>query len=535
MSGTEVVGLLLEVLGETALAASAAILLVLAARGSLRRQFGARIAYASWLLVPAAMVAVLLPARTVTIGFETGPAIAMPLAMSSSAAAAPAFDWKSLGEPLMLAIWVVGVLLTTAMFARRQRRFRLGLGRLRQIRRAGAARVYTAEALHGLPAALGLLRPRIVLPADFELRYTPLQRRLMLAHEDEHLRRGDLWINAAALALRCLHWFNPLLPIAARAFRHDQELACDARVMATHSQSRRAYGEAMFQTQLVARALPLACQWGYSHPLKERIAMLKQPVPTTLRLSLGTALVGLLTLGLAVTAWATQPAKAVAGDVPPPIVHKSDVDAGKDQPPPTKAEKDAIAVLTKVSGASKTPLPRYPAEARRAGIEGRVEVKFLLNVDGTVAKAEVLDSEPPGVFDQAAIDAVMQWRLPDEIDAANPVPKWMRTPIEFSLRAPTREDQVKHAGKSAGAPRPLAVTAPRYPESDAGKNGGHVMLRVTVQPDGSPTDLKVVESVPAGVFDANAIAAVRTWQFEKPESGKATQVLVPVKFAPEGQ
>src|SRR3546814_16727473 len=84
-------------------------------------------------------------------------------------------------------------------------------------------------------------------------------------------------------ALRCVYWFNPLLWIAADRFRRDQELACDATVVARHPHARRAYGEAMVKTQLSAMPAPLACHWFGGHPLKERIAMLKHPLPGTRR------------------------------------------------------------------------------------------------------------------------------------------------------------------------------------------------------------------------------------------------------------
>src|SRR5690606_23093982 len=102
------------------------------------------------------------------------------------------------------------------------------------------------------------------------------------------------------------------LHAAARRFRHDQELACDQRVIARHPQSRRSYGEAMFKTQLAAGPLPLGCHWGYGHPLKERIAMLKQPIPTRARVLTGSALMLALSLGVGLTAWATQPAQEQA-------------------------------------------------------------------------------------------------------------------------------------------------------------------------------------------------------------------------------
>jgi beta-lactamase regulating signal transducer with metallopeptidase domain len=107
-----------------------------------------------------------------------------------------------------------------------------------------------ADAVAGLPAAIGLLRPIIVVPSDFEQRYSDEQQALMRTHEREHIARGDLALNAIVALLRCVYWFNPLLHYAVRHYRHDQELSCDQRVIRRHPQARRAYGEAMLKTLL---------------------------------------------------------------------------------------------------------------------------------------------------------------------------------------------------------------------------------------------------------------------------------------------
>jgi TonB family protein len=44
-----------------------------------------------------------------------------------------------------------------------------------------------------------------------------------------------------------------------------------------------------------------------------------------------------------------------------------------------------------------------------------------------------------------------------------------------------------------------------------------VLLRFTVLPNGTVTDVKVKESDPAGVFEASAVEALRQWTFEPVE------------------
>ena len=57
------------------------------------------------------------------------------------------------------------------------------------------------------PVALGILRPTIVVPVDFEHRFPPDQRDAMLAHELAHLQRRDpLWLLIADMVCAAAWW-----------------------------------------------------------------------------------------------------------------------------------------------------------------------------------------------------------------------------------------------------------------------------------------------------------------------------------------
>ncbi|WP_223620251.1 M56 family metallopeptidase [Lysobacter sp. ESA13C] len=288
---------------ETTVATSLAVLFVLAARLPLRRAFGAAIGYAAWALVPLLMIAVLLPRAGHRLPAVVAGASAAPIPPPSMQAAASS-DFDPM--PWLLAVWLAGAIVMAVATLGQQRRFQRGLGRVAR-REDG---LYQAEAILGLPAALGLLRPRIVVQRDFDTRYSIEQQALIRTHERSHIRCGDLHVNAFVVLLRCVYWFNPLLHYAVRRFRHDQELACDLRVLARHPRSRRTYGEAMLKTLLVANPSPLACHWAQAHPLKERILMLKQPLPAPKRVAIGVVVLALVASAAGFGVWAGQPADA---------------------------------------------------------------------------------------------------------------------------------------------------------------------------------------------------------------------------------
>ena len=386
---------LLQGLLEATVATSLATILVLGLRRPLRAAFGARTTYAAWALVPASLLAVLLPAAPAAVSLP----VLATLAVAPAAAHAGGAAVASGAGVLVSMSWVLGVVAALALLATAQRRFRRSLGQLRP-REEGLQ----AESSAGLPATMGWPRPAIVLPSDFDSRYDASQRALMLAHERMHIARGDLHANAFAAALRCLFWFNPLLHLAARTFRHDQELACDACVVAGEPASRRVYGEALLQAQFAAQGVPLACHFGFGHPLKERIAMLKESLPSPARRIAGGALVATLVFGSAFAAWASQP-------------------------PQAEAEPDLDWYARKVS----TPAPAYPEAARTQRISGTVTLIVDIAADGSVSGAEVDRGEPAGVFDDAALAAVANWKFQPAMKDGKAVSSRVRVPIAFKI------------------------------------------------------------------------------------------------------
>lgn len=302
------------------LAIAAAVLLVLILRRPVRSLFGARAAYGLWLIAPLAALAVLLPARTVTVRAPVAPppfaapaaiappqAIAVPTTVTPQAASRPQIPTHRLRDGLVMG-WALIALLAIGVQAERQRRFLKSLGHLR-----GEDDLFHAEHAGVGPAVIGALSPRVVLPADFALRFTPEEQTLILAHERNHLSMGDAQINALTTAIQCLFWFNPLVHIGANRLRVDQEIACDAAVLTRHPVARRTYGEAMLKTQLAPHAPPLGCHWPASanSQLKERFVMLKQHRQGRARRIAGAASVAALAMGVGFTAWAAQPVRTV--------------------------------------------------------------------------------------------------------------------------------------------------------------------------------------------------------------------------------
>lgn len=295
---------LMQWLIEATVMTTAAVVLALALRLVLSKAFGIRAAILIWALVPLALIAGALPARSVDAGLSSEVQTVISLDGLGAVAAAA----RDIGQSFpvswhtaVFAAWLAGVALMLVVLAHRQNRFRSLLGVLRP----AGPRLFASDRVIAGPSLLGVIRPRVIVPRDFERRFDTRQRRLMLAHEYTHLRRGDPVWNLIAAGVRCLFWFNPLVHIAAIRFRHDQELACDATVLAHRRGARRTYAAALLAQE---NNLPTPAIGFGTHPLKERIHMLAKLKTYSRQRHLAGSLVAItLALVMVAIAWAANP------------------------------------------------------------------------------------------------------------------------------------------------------------------------------------------------------------------------------------
>ncbi len=271
--------------------ATLAMLLVLLVRRPVASLFGAGPAYALWLLPagrllmpPLPSLGAEMPSLVPSFVFVTLPEAPAPLAAAAGPSwlAALAAAWLGGGAAFLVWQWLG------------YRRFLTGVTlSSRSVGGHAGLPLVESAAVHG-PLALGLLDRRIVVPADFALRYSEDERRLALDHEMIHHRRGDIWCNLAALLMLALNWFNPIAWLAFRAFREDQELACDAAVArAATPEARHDYARALIKSAS-RPGLIAACPLNSADQLKRRLRMMNDHRISRVRMLGGAAAVTLL-------------------------------------------------------------------------------------------------------------------------------------------------------------------------------------------------------------------------------------------------
>jgi protein TonB len=76
--------------------------------------------------------------------------------------------------------------------------------------------------------------------------------------------------------------------------------------------------------------------------------------------------------------------------------------------------------------------PIYPDIARLARVEGTVIMEAMLDPSGHVTQLRVIKSVP--MLDQAALDAVRQWRYTPSLYYGRPVSVLMTVTVRFTLQ-----------------------------------------------------------------------------------------------------
>ena len=77
--------------------------------------------------------------------------------------------------------------------------------------------------------------------------------------------------------------------------------------------------------------------------------------------------------------------------------------------------------------------PVYPTVAMTRKISGWVDVEYVVMPDGSVAQARVVDSQPKGMFEKAALRAINKWKFKPRIVDGQPVPRGVDQRINFNL------------------------------------------------------------------------------------------------------
>jgi len=409
-----------EWLVDTLIVTAALMALVLVLRRPVAKHFGAELAYALWAIPLARLfmppltrtieVKVSAPAAPVATEAVESAGSIIPAAMAAPADAMPEpsmvqtlladADWFAIG----VTVWLCGaaIFLIAQLSAYLQNRREL-LEDAVEVARIDDIRVIEIAGISG-PFAFGLWQRYIALPIGFTRDYNPVERELALAHERSHHRAGDLWANFAALAMLSLHWFNPVAWMAWRAFRFDQEAACDARVLRRRtSAERQAYARAIAKAA-TGHTLAFASPLNPKDKIVERLKIMKQSETSKSRKWLGGSLIGGgLVTAMAMTATVSYAVQPVEPETPEAPLAPDAPDAPEAPAAPSVKVDDGVYVYTLRRDDGKKVVLRLNRPARQKELDRMAAEaeRSRAEADRAIAQADRASAEA----DRAAAQA----------------------------------------------------------------------------------------------------------------------------------
>ena len=297
---------------------------------------------------------------------------------------------------------------------------RLGLRRTVQVRVTD--RDVVPMTLTGWPAT-------VVLPS--RLTDTPDALRMTLLHECVHLRRHDDLAHVAERFVVALCAAHPLVRSLHRSIEHYREQACDAAVL--HDRSIRPSSYARLLVAFADRAaasrpaaLPLS---ETPSKLKRRLRAMTTSPSASRRWTAGIALTALLGLTLGIVACSDS-----LGPQSGASTAASDAPQAKSSEPVDPDEVYVIVEDEPECGGVQALQSKveYPEFAKKAGIEGRVFVQFVVDETGEVVDPEVTRGVHQ-LLNQEALDAVQKMKCEPGRQRGQAVKVRMSLPVTFRL------------------------------------------------------------------------------------------------------
>jgi bla regulator protein blaR1 len=267
------------------------------------------------------------------------------------------------------------------------------------------------------PGVVGIWRPRILWPAGLSERLSDAEIESVLSHEACHVDRRDGLAALAQIAVEILFWFHPMVWWIGARLVHERERACDEQVLLMGTDERR-YAESILKVCGFCLRAPAAFVAGVSGSdlaaRVERIVRrsLPRPIATPVRLLLSAVLVA--AIGVPVGAGVLS-------------AHQS-------------AQEQERKIYRVRDGVKQPKLvyevkPSYTADALKEKIQGSVKLEAVISEAGLVEDVEVTQSlDTEYGLDQAAIDALKQWRFEPGTKDDKPVAVRIEVEMTFHVK-----------------------------------------------------------------------------------------------------
>ena len=193
----------------------------------------------------------------------------------------------------------------------------------------------------------GYLRPKVLFPLGFFIAVDDEKLSYIVLHELSHIKRRDVAINYAWMAAKAIHWFNPLIYLAYKAYKNAVEECCDEAVAELlDTQGRCEYSQSLIDTMRFSKKryyTPLSVSFtGKETAIRKRVLKMMYPQRKSKAILYITVLLASVMV-LACFTTACQPAEAAQEDTQTSNLEQTQdesTDARDPEPTPTPEQTD---------------------------------------------------------------------------------------------------------------------------------------------------------------------------------------------------
>lgn len=271
------------------------------------------------------------------------------------------------------------------------------------------------------PLTVGFIRKRVLIPTGMLSGLSPGDIDTAIAHEFAHVQRNDFLKNLVYELLSLPVSYHPAFWLARQRMTETREMVCDhlaAELSGSHHYAQSLLRLASLLLQGKPLGVPHAIGVFDADTLERRLMRLTETTRQMGRVRRWATLTASVLLGIA----AASTAISLRFDV---------VAAAADKQKTTNPSRVTVPsgemvhqLLTKVN-------PKYPPEAKKARIQGKVELDAVIGKTGDVENLKVISG--PSELQQSALDAVRQWKYKPFLVNGNPVEVETTINVIYSL------------------------------------------------------------------------------------------------------
>jgi TonB family protein len=376
----------------------------------------------------------------------------------------------------------------------------------------------------GGPMAIGVFRPKILVPPDFLQHLTDRQITGVLFHEMSHIYHRDQINGILQRIFTALIWWNPLAHRISSEFSKAREEVSDTHVLLNNDSKEYARCLIDLAERTIYRHLPVSALASPSIPLTERVKnilskernMDTKLKPQTVAAILSAAFLCLVLItGNRLSFAVTKVSGSLEATVPG-HPHVYDL---------TVLPQEQTGKETREPKLVKSVEPVYPEEAVEKSLEDTVVIEGRTDTEGNVIGVEILKGKHE-ILNKAAAEAVKQWKYEPMIIDGKARAIFFTVSCRFRLDPEKKKNVTVKSAEAADekaapvyaigdikGPKLITKVEPVYPE-EAKKNGikGIVIIEATTNDKGDVVDTNILKSVPG--LDQAAIDALKQWKYE---------------------